>query len=63
MQRPTPTRLPDHGEEVIIHRPGHPQHHEIGVYVGLTYAQMEPRARVRIDGHVYLFDPADLVEN
>lgn len=59
----TPTRLPSHGGEVIIHRPGHPQHDEIGVYVGLNNAQTTPLARVRIDGHVYLFDPADLVEN
>ncbi|WP_313380802.1 hypothetical protein [Achromobacter insolitus] len=63
MQKPPPPPLPNHGEEVVIHRPGHPQHHEIGVYVGLTYAQTKPQARVRIDGHVYLLDPADLVEN
>lgn len=56
-------RLPIHGEEVIIHRPDHPKHGEIGVYVGLNHAQAKPRARVLIDGHVYLCDPADLVEN
>lgn len=58
-----PARLPSHGEEVIIHRPGHPQHHEVGVYVGLNHAQLRPRARVLIDGNVSLCDPADLVEN
>ena len=63
MQKIPPTRLPRHGEEVIIHHPAHPKHNEIGVYVGLTYAQGEPRARVLIDGHVYLCDPADLVDN
>ena len=63
MQKIQPARLPSHAEEVIIHRPDHPQHQEIGVYVGLNYAQAAPRARVLIDGNVYLCDPADLVEN
>jgi len=63
MQKLPPTRLPRHGEEVIIHRPGHPKHNDIGEYVGLNYAQRQPRARVLIDGHVYLCDPADLIEN
>ena len=63
MQKIQPAKFPSHGEEVIIHRPGHPQHLEIGVYVGLNYAQAAPRARVLIDGHVYLCDPAELVDN
>lgn len=63
MQNANSTRLPDYGEEVVIHCPGHQKHNEIGVYVGLNYASLKPRARVRIDGDIYLCDPADLVEN
>lgn len=51
------------GEEVIINHPGHPKHNEVGIYVGLNTAQAKPRARVPIDGHVYLCDPTHLIEN
>ncbi len=54
---------PTPGDEVIVIGRDHPQFNQIGTFVGMTHALGVARARVRIDGAVYLCDPADLVEN